>query len=111
LNCTIPDFSFVWLAAPFAGSGWELYERLSAVSPAPFSAYLDGGEFQIASSSPELFPRLSGPHVQTRPIKGTRPRAADSLRDAQLTYELQTSAKENLRYDSAQVCNTRDGAD
>jgi anthranilate/para-aminobenzoate synthase component I len=48
----------------------------------------------MASSSPELFLRLSGGHIQTRPIKGTRPRSADPTRDAQLTYELQTSAKE-----------------
>ena len=41
-------------------SGWEFFQQLSAVSPAPFSAYLDCGEFQIASSSPELFLRLSG---------------------------------------------------
>jgi para-aminobenzoate synthetase component 1 len=94
-------------------SGWELFERLSAVSPAPFSAYLDGGEFQFASSSPELFLRLSGRHILTRPIKGTRPRAADPDRDAQLTYELQTSAKEMaelimitdlLRNDLGRVC-------
>jgi anthranilate/para-aminobenzoate synthase component I len=86
---------------------------LSAVSPAPFSAFLDCGEFQIASSSPEQFLRLSGPHVQTRPIKGTRPRDADPTRDAQLAYELQTSAKELaelvmitdlLRNDLGKVC-------
>src|SRR5438477_2442794 len=101
------------LAAACELSGWELFERLSAVSPAPFSAFLDCGEFQIASSSPEQFLRLSGPHVQTRPIKGTRPRSADSTRDAQLTCELQTSAKEMaelvmitdlLRNDLGKVC-------
>jgi para-aminobenzoate synthetase component I len=75
-------------------SGWELFERLSEISPAPFAAYLDCGDFQLASSSPEMFLRLSGRHVVTRPIKGTRPRAADPTRDAQLTYELQTSTKE-----------------
>jgi len=100
-------------AAPFGRSGWELFQRLSAVSPAPFSAYLDCGEFQIISSSPELFLRLSGTHIQTRPIKGTRPRSADSTRDAQLSYELQTSAKEMaelvmitdlLRNDLGKVC-------
>src|SRR4029434_10690270 len=37
---------------------------------------------------------MSAWHIQTRPIKGTRPRAADPTRDAQLTYELQTSTKE-----------------
>ena len=82
------------LAAPWALSGWELFQHLTAASPAPFSAYLDCGEFQIVSSSPELFLRLSGAHIQTRPIKGTRPRSSDPTRDAQLTYELQTSPKE-----------------
>jgi para-aminobenzoate synthetase component 1 len=101
------------LAAPREFSGWELFERLSAVSPAPFSAFLDCGDFQIASSSPEQFLRLSGSHIQTRPIKGTRPRHSDATRDAQLAYELQTSAKELaelvmitdlLRNDLGKVC-------
>jgi para-aminobenzoate synthetase component 1 len=41
-----------------------------------------------------MFLRVSGSHIQTRPIKGTRPRSSDLTRDAQLTYELQTSSKE-----------------
>jgi len=82
------------LEAPCPFSGWELFERLLAVSPAPFAAFLDCGEFQIASSSPEQFLRMSGPQIVTRPIKGTRPRSADATRDAQLAYELQTSPKE-----------------
>jgi len=101
------------LTAPCESSGWELFQRLGAVSPAPFSAFLDGGDFQLASSSPELFLRLSGSHILTRPIKGTRPRAADPTRDAQLAYELQTSPKELaelvmitdlLRNDLGKVC-------
>ena len=82
------------LAASCGFSGWEFFQRLTAVSPAPFAAFLDCGDFQIASSSPELFLHLSGSHIQTRPIKGTRPRDSDATRDAQLAYELQTSAKE-----------------
>jgi para-aminobenzoate synthetase component I len=82
------------LAAPCAITGWELFIRLLAVSPAPFAAFFDCDDFQIASSSPEQFLRLSGPHVATRPIKGTRPRAAEATRDAQLAAELQTSPKE-----------------
>jgi para-aminobenzoate synthetase component I len=94
-------------------SGWDIFQRLSAASPAPFSAYLDCGGFQIASSSPELFLRLSGAHIQTRPIKGTRPRSPDPTRDAQLAFELQTSGKEMaelimitdlLRNDLGKVC-------
>jgi para-aminobenzoate synthetase component 1 len=101
------------LTAPSPFSGLDFFQRLTAVSPAPFSAFLDCGDFQIASSSPELFLRLSGPHIQTRPIKGTRPRGADPTRDAQLAYELQTSAKELaelvmitdlLRNDLGKVC-------
>ena len=101
------------LAAPNRESGWEFFQRLNAVSPAPFAGYLDGGDFQIVSSSPELFLRLSGSHIQTRPIKGTRPRSADPTRDAQLTHELQTSPKEIselvmitdlLRNDLGRVC-------
>lgn len=101
------------LTAPFSASGWELFQNLSEVSPAPFSAYLDCGDFEVTSSSPELFLRLSGGHIQTRPIKGTRPRSSDPTRDAQLTYELQTSSKEMaelvmitdlLRNDLGKVC-------
>ena len=60
-----------------------------------------------------MFLRLSGSHIQTKPIKGTRPRDADPTRDAQLAYELQTSAKELaelimitdlLRNDLGKVC-------
>ncbi len=101
------------LMAPWERSGWELFESLRLASPAPFSAFLDCSEFQLASSSPEMFLRLSGNEIQTRPIKGTRPRARDATRDAQLTYELQTSAKEMaelvmitdlLRNDLGKVC-------
>jgi para-aminobenzoate synthetase component 1 len=108
-------------ARPTTGnsSGWKLFKRLSMVSPAPFSAFLDCDDgrrhcrFQIVSSSPELFLRLSGSQIITRPIKGTRPRDADPTRDAQLAYELQTSAKELaelvmitdlLRNDLGKVC-------
>jgi para-aminobenzoate synthetase component I len=106
-------------------SGWQLFQHLNAVSPAPFSAFLDcdTGDphypgnlhrgFQIASSSPEQFLRMSGSQIVTRPIKGTRPRDVDATRDAQLAYELQTSAKELaelvmitdlLRNDLGKVC-------
>jgi len=92
---------------------WDLYGALSARSPAPYAAFLQMGHAQIVSSSPELFLRMSGDHVLTRPIKGTRPRGADPTRDAQLTYELQTSPKEMaelvmitdlLRNDLGRVC-------
>jgi para-aminobenzoate synthetase component I len=101
------------LSVPWAGTGWDLFERLGQVSPAPFAACFDAGDFSVVSSSPELFLRLSGSHILTRPIKGTRPRSADPVRDAQLTYELQRSEKEMaelvmitdlLRNDLGRVC-------
>jgi para-aminobenzoate synthetase component I len=101
------------LTARTDAAGWAFFQRLCDVSPAPFAAFLDCGEFQICSSSPELFLRLSGSQAQTRPIKGTRPRAHDPTRDAQLGYELQTSAKDMaelvmitdlLRNDLGKVC-------
>jgi para-aminobenzoate synthetase component 1 len=101
------------LTAALTATPWNFYTRLLEISPAPFAAYLDAGDFQLACSSPERFLRLSGAHIQTRPIKGTRPRDPDPTRDAQLTYELQTSAKEMselvmitdlLRNDLGRVC-------
>jgi len=101
------------LSADWRASGWDFFLRLSAISPAPFAAFLDCGDFQIASSSPEQFLRMSGDQIVTRPIKGTRPRAADATRDAELAQELQASAKERaelvmitdlLRNDLGRVC-------
>lgn len=101
------------LAMTHSMTGWEMFQRLGEASPAPFAAYLDCGDFQIASSSPELFLRLSGSNVLTRPIKGTRPRCADPIRDAALSCELKSSPKENaelvmitdlLRNDLGRIC-------
>ncbi len=101
------------LSAPWTAAPWSLFETLGEVSPAPFSAFLNGGDFQLVSSSPELFLRLNGLRAQTRPIKGTRPRSADPARDEQLRIELQANAKEMaelvmitdlLRNDLGKVC-------
>lgn len=101
------------LETSWPAAGWDLFRRLKEASPAPFSSYLNCGYFELCSSSPELFLRISGSQIQTRPIKGTRPRGADPTRDAQLSYELQTSAKEIselvmitdlLRNDLGRVC-------
>lgn len=101
------------LALSFEGDGFEVYRRLAQVSPAPLASWMNLGQMQIASASPESFLRISGRHVRTRPIKGTRPRSADAQRDAQLAYELQSSPKELaelvmitdlLRNDLGQIC-------
>ena len=79
---------------PSGASLFALYDRLRAVSPAPMAAYLNQGEREILSSSPETFLRMHGRAVETRPIKGTRPRFADPERDSRSAFELQTSEKE-----------------
>lgn len=101
------------LEIPFEGDGFEVYRRLAQVSPAPLASWMNLGKMQIASASPESFLRISGRHVRTRPIKGTRPRSANAQRDAQWAYELQSSPKELaelvmitdlLRNDLGQIC-------
>lgn len=81
-------------AAPMRVNPYVLFEQLLWRSPAPGGAFLDTGERQILSSSPELFLRIRGRQITTRPIKGTRPRSCDPLRDEQLAYELLTDPKE-----------------
>lgn len=73
---------------------FALYDRLRAVSPAPMAAYLQHGESEALSSSPETFLRMHGSSVETRPIKGTRPRFADPELDSRSAFELKTSEKE-----------------
>ena len=101
------------LSASCECDAWDLFESLCAISPAPFAGFSNCGDFQIVSSSPEQFLRMNGSHIQTRPVKGTRPRSHDPTRDAQLTYELQTSSKEMaelvmitdlLRNDLGKIC-------
>ena len=59
----------------------ELYGRLRERNPAPFAGYFDLGDFVIASASPERFLRVENGEVETRPIKGTRPRGATPEED------------------------------
>ena len=73
----------------------ELYRALRESNPAPYGAYLDIGEAQILSSSPECFLNVRDRHVVTRPIKGTRPRGATAEEDARIAAELLASPKDN----------------
>jgi para-aminobenzoate synthetase component 1 len=81
-------------STPFTGRAYRLFEHLLARSPAPGAAFLDFGDTRILSASPELFLRIRGRHITTRPIKGTRPRSRDPVRDEQLAFELLTDPKE-----------------
>ena len=80
--------------APLRESPWSLYRRLRATNPAAFGAFMDCGDFQVLSVSPERFLRLSGTHVETRPIKGTRPRGLGPMHDAMLGRVLSESDKD-----------------
>lgn len=73
---------------------FAIYRQLRHVSPAPFSAMLNLGNRQVLSTSPEQFLRISDRTIETRPIKGTRPRFSDLERDEKSAYDLITSPKE-----------------
>jgi para-aminobenzoate synthetase component 1 len=103
------------LSAPAPFDSWRLYTNLRRENPAPFCAYLtQPGGVAILSSSPERFLELDlSRRVESRPIKGTRPRGENELEDVRLEEELATSEKdqaENLmivdlvRNDLGRVC-------
>ena len=71
-----------------------LFEAMRQAQPGGFAAYIDTGEEQVLSASPELFFDWHGSHLITRPMKGTAPRADDPTADAALADGLRTSPKE-----------------
>lgn len=92
---------------------FSLYQSLREASPSPMAAYLHLGDTEVLSSSPESFLKISDRLIETRPIKGTRPRSHCAREDELLAKELRSSAKESaelvmitdlLRNDLGQVC-------
>lgn len=92
----------------------EIYRRLRDLSPSYFGAYLDSGQTQILSSSPERFLKLDNGIVTTSPMKGTRARGKTKAQDAKLKKELWDSAKDKAelmmivdleRNDLGRVCD------
>ena len=97
----------------FDGDAYALFTTLFHMNPAPFFAYVNAGDHQIVSTSTERFILRSGSRVETRPIKGTRPRGQTPQRDHQLRVELANSSKDDaelsmivdlLRNDIGKVC-------
>ena len=96
---------------------WDFYKRLRTRNAAPFAAFLETPEVSVISASPERFLRVDASGcVETRPIKGTRPRGVGPEHDAALGQALAESAKdraENLmivdlmRNDLSRVCAPR----
>jgi para-aminobenzoate synthetase component 1 len=81
-------------AAPAQGDPWVAYQQLRRISPAPFAAYLNTPGAQILSASPERFLQVRQGQVETKPIKGTRPRATDPAQDRRNAEALLASAKD-----------------
>jgi para-aminobenzoate synthetase component 1 len=77
-----------------ATNPYAIYRRLRSINPAPFAAYLNFDDVKIISASPERFLKLDGDIIQTRPIKGTRPRGKTAVEDERLANELLSSEKD-----------------
>jgi len=101
------------LLCPARDDPVSLYLRLRQRNPAPFAGYFDLGDFQIASASPERFLKVAAGEVETRPIKGTRPRTNDPQQRAEARRDLLRSEKDRaenvmivdlLRNDLSRVC-------
>ena len=73
---------------------YELYQRLRQINPAPFAGYLNFEGVSVVSASPERFLRVQGDRVETRPVKGTRPRGKSAAEDRALAAELLSSLKD-----------------
>ena len=106
-------------SAHASGDAWTAYLALRDISPAPFMSYMNLGDaqssLQVLSASPERFLQVHGKHVETRPIKGTRPRLDNAVEDASNANDLQNSPKDRaenlmivdlLRNDISKVCET-----
>ncbi len=82
------------LTAPFWGSPFALYQKLRDAQPVKYSAFLDLGEFQILSLSPELFFKTEGVNIETHPMKGTIKRGAGAKEDVQNFETLKNDEKQ-----------------
>jgi anthranilate synthase component 1/para-aminobenzoate synthetase component 1 len=86
------------LRVPFEGDPLSLYQRLREINPSPFAAYLNFGDFQLISSSPERLIELRSLVASTRPIAGTRPRGGDDEEEKNLAECLILDEKERAEH-------------
>ena len=77
---------------------FSVYRGLRVVNPSPYMYFLDFMDFQVAGASPEPVLTVSGRHVSTRPIAGTRPRGVTSEDDARIAEELLADEKERAEH-------------
>jgi len=99
--------------ADYEGDEWQAYLRLRQATPTPFSGFMAWGDKAVLSLSPERFIQCRNREVETRPIKGTRPRGATPEEDQALAEQLLSSTKDRaenvmivdlLRNDLGRVC-------
>ncbi|GAB1231872.1 aminodeoxychorismate synthase component 1 [Ferrigenium sp. UT4] len=81
-------------AAQASGDAFAAYLDLRRRSPAPYAAFLDWPQLQVLCVSPELFLKVTQGSVETRPIKGTRPRSDDAAEDGRLAQQLREHGKD-----------------
>lgn len=81
-------------SAPYQGDEWQAYCFLATANKAPFSAFIRLPDSALLSLSPERFLLLDGRHIETKPIKGTRPRHPDPVTDRQVARELAQADKD-----------------
>ncbi len=81
-------------SCPFSLNAFSYYSQLTRMNPSFYSAYLNFPEVRVVSSSPERFLCIENGYIQTRPIKGTRPRGATREEDSCLKKELAESEKD-----------------
>jgi anthranilate synthase component 1 len=77
---------------------FSIYRGLRAVNPSPYMYFLDFADFQVAGTSPEPLLTVSGRHVSTKPIAGTRHRGATPEEDRQIARELLADEKERAEH-------------
>jgi para-aminobenzoate synthetase component I len=95
------------------GDSFELFKKYYLDNPAPFFAYINAGNHYIISTSPERFINRNGYNIETRPIKGTRPRGKNKFDDQVNRKELEESVKDDaelsmivdlMRNDLGKIC-------
>ena len=80
--------------ADYKGCEWQAYEKLESVNEGPFSAFIRTPNSAILSVSPERFLEVKERAIETKPIKGTRPRSNDAIEDAKSAHELAHAEKD-----------------
>jgi len=76
----------------------HIYEQLRKINPSPYMSYLELGDFQVVSCSPELLVAKRDDEVWTRPIAGTRSRGKTPEEDQILMTELRSNEKEQAEH-------------